>query len=60
MEYPTFRQHGLPIGSGAVESAAKHLVQQRFKRPGARWSQSGAQAVLAVRCGIVSQRTLAA
>ncbi len=60
MEYPTFRQQGLPIGSGAIESAAKHLVQQRFKRPGARWSEPGAQTVLAVRCRLVSQRSLAA
>jgi hypothetical protein len=34
MQYPTLRQHDLPIGSGAVESAAKHLVQQRMKRSG--------------------------
>jgi hypothetical protein len=60
MDYPTFRKQGLPIGSGAIESAAKHLVQQRFKRPGARWSDSGAQAVLAVRCRLVSRRSLAA
>jgi len=60
MEYPAFRAQGLPIGSGAIESAAKHLVQQRFKRPGARWSEPGAQAVLAVRCRLVSQRPLAA
>lgn len=60
MEYQTFRAQGLPIGSGAIESAAKHLVQQRFKRPGARWSEPGAQAVLAVRCRLISQRPLAA
>lgn len=60
MDYPTFRKRGLPIGSGAIESAAKHLVQQRFKRPGARWSGSGAQAVLAVRCRLVSDRPIAA
>ena len=60
MDYPAFRQQGLPIGSGAVESAAKHLVQKRFKCPGARWSDSGAQAVLAVRCRQVSERPLAA
>jgi hypothetical protein len=46
MAYPTCVEQGLPIGSGAVESAAKHLVQQRLKRPGARWSPAGAQAIL--------------
>jgi transposase-like protein len=60
MDYPTFRERGLPIGSGAIESAAKHLVQQRLKRPGARWSEPGAQSVLAVRSRIVSRRPLAA
>jgi hypothetical protein len=58
MDYPTYRQRGLPIGSGAIESAAKHLVQLRLKRPGARWSEAGAQAVLQVRCYLRSHRPL--
>lgn len=49
MDYPAFRAQGLPIGSGAVESTAKHLVQLRMKRPGARWSERGAHGVLMVR-----------
>lgn len=49
MAYPAFRAQGLPIGSGAVESTAKHLVQLRMKRPGARWSEPGAHGVLMVR-----------
>jgi len=60
MAYPAFRAQGLPIGSGAAESAAKHLVQMRMKRPGARWSQPGAQAVLNVRCRLLSDLPLAA
>lgn len=60
MDYPTFRDRGLPIASGAIESAARHLVQDRLKRPGARWSEKGAQGVLAVRCRLSSQRPLAA
>jgi hypothetical protein len=48
MEYPAYRARGLPIGSGAVESAAKHLVQARMKRAGMRWSEPGAQALLAL------------
>lgn len=46
LAYPTYAEQGLPLGSGAVESAAKHLVQLRLKRPGARWSPAGAQALL--------------
>lgn len=60
MNYPTLREQGLPIGSGAVEASATHLVQQRMKRPGARWSEPGAQAVLNLRCRLLSNRPLAA
>jgi Uncharacterised protein family (UPF0236) len=58
MAYPTFVAQGLPIGSGAVEGAAKHLVQLRLKRPGARWSEPGAQALLTLRAHLVSGRPL--
>lgn len=60
MAYPTFQRRGLPLGSGAIESAAKHVVQQRMKRAGARWSEPGAQAVLQVRCRLRSGRPLPA
>jgi len=49
MDYPTFRAAGYPVGSGAVESSAKHVIQQRMKRAGCRWSDRGGQA-LAVLC----------
>lgn len=60
MDYPAFRAQGLPLGSGAVEAAARHLVQIRMKRAGARWSEDGGKGVLAVRCRLVSHRPLAA
>jgi hypothetical protein len=56
MDYPTLRLLGMVIGSGAIESSAKHLVQIRMKRPGQRWSEAGADAVLALRARLVSQR----
>lgn len=49
MQYPAFRAQGLPVGSGAVEGSARHVIQQRLKRPGARWSQPGARALIALR-----------
>ncbi len=58
MAYPTFRAQGMPIGSGAIESTAGWLVHARCKRPGMRWSPSGAQAVLAVRAQTASLRPL--
>jgi hypothetical protein len=59
MAYPTFVEQGLPIGSGAVESAAKHLVQLRMKRPGARWSPAGGQAILTLGAHLASRPTRA-
>lgn len=56
MRYATFRQAGYPIGSGTVESACKVVVQQRMKQAGMRWSRPGAQAMLALRCTLLSDR----
>lgn len=58
MAYPAFRAAGLPIGSGAVESAAKHVVQQRMKRAGMRWSAAGGDALLALGARYASGRPL--
>ena len=49
LRYQTFRAAGYPIGSGAVESAVSHVVQQRMKRVGMRWCAAGADAMLALR-----------
>jgi hypothetical protein len=38
MRYAEFRAQGLPIGSGIVESAHKHVLQVRMKQAGQRWS----------------------
>jgi hypothetical protein len=58
MAYPAFRAAGLPIGSGAVESAAKHVVQTRMKRAGMRWSDAGGDAMLALCARYASDRPL--
>lgn len=36
---------GLPIGSGMIEGAHKHVLQKRLKRTGARWLGTNAQAM---------------
>ena len=56
MHYAAYRQAGLPISSGTVESAAKTLIQQRMKQAGMRWSRDGAQAMLALRARLLSDR----
>jgi hypothetical protein len=55
MDYPGYRARGLPLGSGAVESSAKSVVQLRMKRPGMRWSERGARAILTLRTQRLSQ-----
>ena len=49
MAYDLYRERGLDIGSGRVESACKPIVAAREKGPGMRWSVPGAQAVANVR-----------
>ena len=49
MRYQTFRAAGYAIGSGAVESAVSHVMQQRMKRAGMHWRSCGADAMLALR-----------
>lgn len=58
LDYAGARAARRPTGSGAVESACKHLVQHRLKRPGARWSDAGGQALLTVRAHLSSGRPL--
>ena len=56
MRYGQFRKEGLFIGSGVVEAACKHVVGQRFKQSGMEWSVEGANAILAARCLVLSNR----
>jgi hypothetical protein len=42
LEYARFRDKGLDVGSGRVESACKHVVASRMKRSGMLWSDEGA------------------
>jgi len=54
VDYPQYRQKGYFVGSGAIESANKLIVQRRLKQPGMRWSVEGAQAVLSLRAKVES------
>ena len=56
LDYAAYRQLGLPIGSGTIESACKSVVQARMTQAGMRWSRTGAQAMLALRCLLLSDR----
>jgi len=49
MNYRLLREEGLPIGSGAVESAHRHVLQTRMKRAGQRWSLRNARRMARLR-----------
>jgi hypothetical protein len=49
MDYPRFVARDLPIGSGAVESTCKCLIEARAKQAGMRWSGAGVQRVASLR-----------
>ena len=56
MDYGGYQKRGLLIGSGAIESAHRTVVQKRLKRSGQRWSLAGGQHVLNLHTCFVSQR----
>jgi hypothetical protein len=49
MRYNEYLSAGLPIASGVIEGACKHLVKDRFEISGARWGLQGAEALLKLR-----------
>lgn len=49
MCYRSFRARGLPVGSGIVESAHRHVLHVRKKRAGQRWSLLRARRMVRLR-----------
>jgi len=49
LDYPFYLKEGLPIASGVIEGACRHLVKDRMDVTGARWRLKGAEAVLRIR-----------
>jgi hypothetical protein len=50
MDYQRYKNIGSGIiGSGAIESAHRTVVQKRMKQSGQRWSNKGAQNMLNLR-----------
>ena len=56
MDYPTYQQHGWPIGSGSVESGHKLVMQARLKGPGMHWRPEHVNPMLAVRLALLNDR----
>lgn len=56
MQYHVFREKGLLIGSGAIESAHKDVLQKRLKLSGQRWTKEGLQQMAQLRAVYKSGR----
>ena len=56
MNYPKLRAMGLCVATGVVEGGCKHIVGARLKQGGMRWTVVGANAIIALRCAVESNR----
>ena len=56
IDYPKYKEKGYFVGSEAIESANKVILQRRLKQAGMRWSVTGAQYVLSLRAKVESGR----
>ena len=56
MAYPAFRARGLCVSTGVVEGACKSVIGNRLKRGGMHWTVDGANAIIALRCALHSNR----
>ncbi len=56
MCYADFRRQGLFVGSGVIEAGCKTIAGRRLKQSGMRWTVRGANAIIALRCCLLSGR----
>ena len=49
LQYDKALAEGVPIATGVIEGACRHLVEDRMNLTGARWGLRGAEAVLRLR-----------
>jgi len=48
-QYDAYLKMGLPIATGVIEGACRHVIRDRMEITGARWSLEGAEAILRLR-----------
>jgi hypothetical protein len=54
MKYAEYRKADFEIGSGAIESAHKIVIQSRMKQAGMRWSNNNVQSIISLRAKYLS------
>jgi hypothetical protein len=56
LRYHSFRCRGVPLGSGAIESTIRRVLNLRLKGNGIYWTEDNAEAVFQLRAAVVSGR----
>jgi len=56
MRYRRYVKRGLFIGSGVVEAGCKHIVGQRLKQSGMRWTLEGLRSILHLRLAVLNRQ----
>jgi hypothetical protein len=56
LRYSSFRRRGVPMGSGAIESTIRRVINLRLKGNGIYWTEENAEAVFQLRAAVVSGR----
>lgn len=56
LNYGDFRSRGLPLGSGAIESSIRRVINMRLKGNGIFWLENHAEEMLQLRSLVISRR----
>ena len=56
LAYATFRRRKLPVGSGAIESAIRRVINLRMKGNSIFWKEENAEGMLVLRGLVLSRR----
>lgn len=56
LDYARFRRRGVPLGSGAIESAIRRVINLRLKGNSISWYEDHAEGMLVLRCLVLSDR----
>ena len=56
LAYPFFKGLGLPLGSGAIESSIRRVINMRLKGNGIYWLKDNAESMLQLRSLVISHR----
>jgi hypothetical protein len=56
MRYDWFKYRGRPLGSGAIESAMRRVINQRLKGNGIYWREENAEGMLVLRAAVLTGR----